>query len=87
MVLDSIASTCSPENYFIELLNYWLMYYDGKPTWSVVVEALYDIDLPKLAEDIEHVHATGESFRNFIVDGFFLNKYEYKFHRNRVLSL
>ena len=34
MVLDSIATTCSPENYFVELLDYWLKYYNGRPTWS-----------------------------------------------------
>ena len=60
MVLDSIASTCSPENYFAELLDYWLKYYDGRPTWSDVAEALYDIDLPKLAQEIEHVYETGK---------------------------
>ena len=61
MVLDSIANTCSPENYFVELLDYWLMYYNGKPTWIVVVEALYDIDLQKLAQDIEHTYETGKN--------------------------
>ena len=58
MVLDSIANTCSP---FVELLDYWLKYYDGRPTWSVVAKALRDIDLQKLARDIEHVHESGKS--------------------------
>ena len=58
MVLDSIASTSSP---FVELLDYWLKYYDGIPTWSVVAKALRDIDLQKLARDIEHVQETGKS--------------------------
>ena len=61
MVLDSIASTCSPENYFVELLDYWLKYYDGKPTWSDVADTLYDIDLQKLAQDIEQVYKTGKN--------------------------
>ena len=61
MVLDSIASTCSPENYFIELLDYWLKYCDEKPTWSDVADALYDIDLQKLAQDIEQVYKTGKN--------------------------
>ena len=55
MILDSIASTCSPENYFSELLDHWLKYYDGRPTWSDVADALYDIDLQKLAQDIEQM--------------------------------
>ena len=61
MVLDSIASTCSPENYFTELLDYWLMYYDGKPSWNDVADALYNIDLQKLAQDIEQVYKTGKN--------------------------
>ena len=51
-------------NHFIELLDYWLKYYDGKPTWSDIAEALYDIDLQKLAQDIEHVYETGKKFGN-----------------------
>ena len=61
MVMDSIASTCSPENYFSELLDYWLQYYDGRPTWSDVTDALYSIDLQKLAQDIEQVYKTGKT--------------------------
>ena len=73
MVLDSIASTCSPENHFVELLDYWLKYYDGKPTWSDIAEALYDIDLQKVAQDIKHVYETGKKFGNL------LNKLHYEF--------
>ena len=75
MVLDSIASTCSPENYFVELLDYWLKYYNGMPTWSVVVEAMCDIDLPKLAQDIEHVCETGKSLEYLGINKSFLCKY------------
>ena len=61
MVLDSIATTCSPENCFTELLDYWLKYYNGKPCWSDVADVLYDIDLHKLAKDIENIYETGKN--------------------------
>ena len=61
MVLDSITSTCSPENYLSELLDYWLRYYDGRPTWRDVADALYDIDLQKLAQDIEQMYKAGKN--------------------------
>ena len=63
MVLDSISSACSPENYFVELLDYWLKYYDGKQCWSdvTVADVLYDIDLHKLAKDIENIYETGRN--------------------------
>ena len=66
MVLDSISSTCSPENYFGELLDYWLKYCDGKPTWSDVADVLYDIDLHELAQEIENVYETGKNFGNLL---------------------
>ena len=53
MVLDSIANTTFSDNCIVELLDYWLKYYDGKPTWNDVAEALYDINLDKLAQKIE----------------------------------
>ena len=53
MVLDSIANTTFSDNCIVELLDYWLKYYDGKPTWNNVAEALYDINLDKLAQKIE----------------------------------
>ena len=61
MVLDSISSACSPENYFVDLLDYWLKYCDGKPTWSDVANVLYNIDLHELAQDIENVYESGKN--------------------------
>ena len=61
VVLDSIAKSTFTENCIVEVLDYWLEYYDGKPTWSDVVEALYDINLEKLALDIEQVYKAGKN--------------------------
>lgn len=61
VVLDSIATTTFSHNCIVEVLDYWLRYYDGKPTWSDVAEVLYDIDLPRLAKNIEQVHECGKS--------------------------
>jgi hypothetical protein len=40
-----------------------LKYYDGKPTWNDVADALYDIDLDKLAQEIEMGKST--KFRTY----------------------
>ena len=61
MVLDSIASTTFPENCIVEVLDYWLKYYDGKLTWREVAYALKAIHLRELALDIVRVYKTGTS--------------------------
>ena len=53
-VLDSIEKTTFSDNCIVEVLDYWLKYSDGRPTWKDVAEALYDIDLEELAMDIEN---------------------------------
>ena len=65
VVLDSIAKATSPENCIVEMLDYWLKYYDGKPTWKDVADVLYDIDLEGLAVDIEQVYKTSKNVSSF----------------------
>ena len=57
-MLDSIAKTTFPENCIVEVLDYWLKYFDdGTLTWSDVATALRDINLQELAYHIEQEYA------------------------------
>ena len=58
VVLDSIAKTTFPENCIVEVLDYWLKYFDdGTLTWSDVATALRDINLQELAYHIEQLYS------------------------------
>jgi hypothetical protein len=60
-VLDSCAKTClsSPEDCIVEMLDYWLRNSVVKPTWKDIAQGLKEINLPRLAHDIEMVYSTG----------------------------
>ena len=64
VVLESIAKTTFSHNCIVEVLDYWLKYSDEKLTWKDVADALRDIDLYELAQDIEKVYETGEARPN-----------------------
>ena len=58
VVLDSIAKTTFPENCIVEMLDYWLKYFDDEElTWRDVATALRDINLHELAYHIEQEYA------------------------------
>ena len=64
VVLDSIAKTTFPENCIVEVLEYWLKYFDdGTLTWSDVATALRDINLQELAYHIEQVYGVEAGMR------------------------
>ena len=57
-MLDSIAKTTFPENCIVEVLEYWLKYFDdGTLSWRDVATAVRDINLHELAYHIEQVYA------------------------------
>ena len=59
-MLDKYAENCKTEDCIVEMLDYWLRNHDtGKPTWRDVAQVLREIDLGRLADDIECVYSTG----------------------------
>ena len=60
-VLDNFARNCYPDDCIVEMLDYWLRSYKGKPTWRDVAIILKTINLQQLAFDIEHVYTTGKN--------------------------
>ena len=58
-VLDRYTSY-SPEVCIIEILDHWLRNHHAKPTWRDVAQALKDIELHELGEEILRDH-TGET--------------------------
>ena len=59
-VLDNFAGNCSPDDCIVEMLDYWLLNYKGKPTWRDVAVILKAINLQQLAFDIEQIYITGK---------------------------
>ena len=59
VVLDSIATTCFPENCIVEVLDYWLKYTDEKITWRDVAYVLKSINFHELALDVVQIYKTG----------------------------
>ena len=62
-VLDRYTSY-SPEVCIIEILDHWLRNHHAKPTWRDVAQALKDIELHELGEEILREHNilhTGET--------------------------
>ena len=59
-VLDNFAANCSLDDCIVEMLDYWLWNYNGKPTWRDVAIILKAINLQQLAFDIEQVYVTGK---------------------------
>ena len=49
----------------MEVLDQWLRNFPGRPTWRDVANALREIGLQQLANDIEMVYETGN---NIILD-------------------
>ena len=58
VVLDSIAKTTFPDNCIVEVLDYWLKYFDdGTLSWRDVATAVRDINLHDLAYHIEQLYS------------------------------
>ena len=45
-VLDKFTQQCSPKDYIIEMLDYWLRRQEIPPTWKDVAKILKEINLP-----------------------------------------
>ena len=58
-ILDRYTSYSS-EVCIVEVLDYWLRNHHTKPTWRDVAEALNEIELHQLGEEILRVYETGE---------------------------
>ena len=58
-VLDNYAKQCFPEDCIVEMLDYWLRHCKERPTWKDVAKVLKEVNLQKLALDIENIYTTG----------------------------
>ena len=61
-VLDECAKSCSLDDCFVEMLDYWLRNVVQQPTWKDVSEVLKAINFPQLAHDIENIYITGSIY-------------------------
>ena len=59
-VLDKFTNY-PPEESIVEILDQWLRNFPGHPTWRDITNALREIGLQQLANDIEMVYETGIS--------------------------
>ena len=60
-VLDK-CTNYPPEESIVEVLDQWLRNFPGRPTWRDVANALRQIDLQQLADDIDMVYETGNVY-------------------------
>ena len=59
-ILDK-CTNYPPEESIVEILDQWIKNFPGRPTWRDVSNALRQIDLQQLANDIEMVYKTGNN--------------------------